>query len=191
MMQVHRVTALAPVLAGWLLAGCAAMKSPPGSTAEDPHATAIRTVAMHACDLIRVESPTEIDSLREIMSALNLLLRDQHADWGVISATFDSIPARSKRHLGLSAAMAKQYADNVGGYYDGLRRLTRGCLTALTIDPPGRRSRETGKQNPPPGQPAAPGVASREKPEVEGEAPAEPIRAHRHRGSDGASPSTF
>lgn len=162
MMQFDRVTALlSPVLAGWLLAGCTATLSRPTVQAEDPRATAIRTVAMHACDLIRLESPSEIESLRETMSALNVLLRDQQADWGVISATFDSIPTRSKHHLGLSAAMAKQYADNVGGYYDGLRRLTSGCLNALTIDPPGKRSRETGRQNPPPGAPAAPGMAAR------------------------------
>ena len=159
MMQFDRVAArLAPVLAGWLLAGCSATLSRPTAQSEDPHAVAIRTVAMHACDLIRRESPDEIHSLRETMSALNVLLRDQRADWGVISATFDSIPSRSKRHLGLSAAMAKEYAENVGGYYYGLRRLTSGCLNALTIDPPGRRARETGKQNPP--KPAPAGVAA-------------------------------
>lgn len=153
MMQLDRVTArLAPVLAGCLLTGCSATMSRPTVQAEDPHSVAIRTVAMHACDLIRRESPDETDSLRQTMSALNVLLRDQKADWGVISATFDAIPSRSKRHLGLSAAMAKQYAENVGGYYDGLRRLTSGCLNALTIDLPGRRTRETGQQSPPPGR---------------------------------------
>lgn len=160
MMQFHRVAVvLAPVLAGWL-AGCAAMTSRPTVPIEDPHAVAIRTVAMHACDLIRLESPGEITALKETMAALNVLLRDQKADWGVISATFDSIPARSKRHLGLSAAMAKQYAENVGGYYDGLRRLTSGCLNALTIDPVGSRPRATGQQNPPPGPRVPSGVAT-------------------------------
>ena len=153
MMQFDRVTALlSPVLAGWLLAGCSATLSQTSAPVEDPRASAIRDVAMHACDLIRIESPTEIDSLRETMAALNVLLRDQKADWGVISATFDSIPSRSKRHLGLSAAMAKQYAESAGGYYAGLRRLASGCLNALSIAPASRRSRDTGRQGPPPSE---------------------------------------
>lgn len=158
MMQFVRVTArLAPVLGSWLLAGCTATMLQPTAKVDDPHAEAIGMVARHACDLIRIESPDDIASLRDTMSALSLLLRDQQADWGVISATFDSIPPRCKRHLGLSAAMAKQYADNVGGYYSGLRRLTNGCLNALPTDSTGR-TRETGKQ--PPQQPAAMGSVS-------------------------------
>ena len=132
-----------------VFAGCAVKGVGPNALADDPRNAAIQVVAMHACDLVRVEDPEEIEPLKATMAALQVLLRDEQADWGVISATFGEIPARSKRYLGLSAAMAKQYADDVPGYYAGLRRLTTGCLVGLISAPATTKNGDRSPNDPP------------------------------------------
>jgi hypothetical protein len=162
MIHVRRVaTHLAWLVATALFSGCAATFSTAAPPTADPRAAAIQTVAQHACDLVRAEAPAEVETLRSTISALSVLLKDDQVDWGVISATFDEIPVRSRRYLGLSAAMAKQYADDVPAYYDGLRRLTTGCLTALVFDPLPRRAHDAGRRVPPSGQPADAGASAR------------------------------
>ena len=48
------------------------------------------------------------------------------------------------------AILTPAFLSEAETYY--LRRLTSGCLNSLTIDLPGRRTRETGQQSPPPGR---------------------------------------
>lgn len=133
-----------------VLPGCAVTQPRAEPRVPDPRSAAIHTVAMHACNLVRAEDPSEADSLHATMAALQILLRDEQVDWGVISATFGEIPKRSRRYLSLSAAMARRYADDAPEYYEGLRHLTTGCLAGLISKAASRGTGSDGRQRPPP-----------------------------------------
>jgi hypothetical protein len=145
----HRQSRSGLVLIAFAISSCAVMQARPEPHSQDPRSTAIQTVAMHACHLVRAEDPSEIESLHATMAALQVLLRDKQVDWGVISATFGEIPSRSRRYLSLSAAMARQYADDAPAYYEGLRHLTTGCLTGLISASTPTRTGNSGPSRPP------------------------------------------